>query len=202
MGFGKSYILVWNRFHVVIDAVLFGWTHGLALLDLNYEEVGWKYYRLEGQVACPSTRDRKKFLTWEILVSSGSNTSCISLSQKCCYPKQHQCPRPIYICIWLGSAVDRALDMYHIQGVVILSQEFFLSHFCRRVCNPVPQPTAPIACSTLSDGGKEENSWGRRGDWGPSLAWFTFDYGFIFLPFHYPRAWNRLTSPTTSWTDP
>ena len=61
-----------------------------------------------------------------------------------------------------------------------------------------------LACSRLSDGGKAENSRGRRGDWGGSagdwgrgiprlsLARLTFHRGFLFHPFHYLRAWNSL----------
>ena len=40
-----------------------------------------------------------------------------------------------------------------------------------------------VACSRLSDGGKEEKSRGRRGDWGPSLPRSTFHRGFSFSAF-------------------
>ena len=58
-----------------------------------------------------------------------------------------------------------------------------------------------VACSRLSGGGKEENSRGRRGRPGRvrggigeerSLARFAFHRGYIFLPFHHLRTWNRL----------
>ena len=63
------------------------------------------------------------------------------------------------------------------------------SRQCRLLALPlISQAGRTVASSRLSDGGKEENSRGERGEWGgiprPSPARFIFHRGFICLSFH------------------